>query len=120
MYRPEKIKCLLHRGFTLLEVLVSVAIVGGAIVTLIYTLNYHLGLLERQRTVTEGVQIAKTLLESIEVETLEIPKKIKKGELKGFQYILSLEESPLQGVYIVEVEVRKAEERIVMKRLLRR
>jgi prepilin-type N-terminal cleavage/methylation domain-containing protein len=120
MYKPEKIKCLLYKGFTLLEVLVSVAIVGGAIITLIYTLNYHLGLLERQSTVTEGVQIAKSLLKETDVEEVEASKEIKRGELEGFQYTVSLEETPVQGVYVLKVEVRKDGERIVMKRLLRR
>jgi prepilin-type N-terminal cleavage/methylation domain-containing protein len=39
-------------GFTLLEVLIAIAIVGSLLVTLIYTLNYHLGLAERQKTIT--------------------------------------------------------------------
>jgi general secretion pathway protein I len=47
-----------NKGFTLLEVMISLAIVGGLLVTLIYTLNYHLGIAERQFTVTNIVNLA--------------------------------------------------------------
>jgi general secretion pathway protein I len=49
----------LEFGFTLLEVMISLAIVGGLLVTLLYTLNYHLGIAERHRTVTISTELAK-------------------------------------------------------------
>ena len=47
------------KGFTLLEVLIALAIVGGLLVTLIYSLNYHLGLVERQEIITVATLLAK-------------------------------------------------------------
>ena len=55
-----------ERGFTLLEVLIALAIVGGLLVTLIYTLNYHLGLVERQETITVATLLAKNKMTDME------------------------------------------------------
>jgi general secretion pathway protein I len=51
-------RCKNQHGFTLLEVMISLAIAGGLLLTLIYTLNYHLGIAERQFTVTDIVNLA--------------------------------------------------------------
>ena len=46
-------------GFTLLEIMIALAIVGGLLITLIYTLNYHLNLAERHETVTIASLLAR-------------------------------------------------------------
>jgi len=38
--------------------MISLAIVGGLLVTLIYALNYHLGIAERHRSVTISTALA--------------------------------------------------------------
>jgi general secretion pathway protein I len=47
-----------QKGFTLLEVMIGLAIVGGLLLTLIYTLNYHLTLADRQLLVTNMTHLA--------------------------------------------------------------
>ena len=44
-------------GFTLLEILIALAIVGGLLVTVIASLNYHLGIVERHETITVATPI---------------------------------------------------------------
>ena len=53
-------------GFTLLEIVITLAIVGGFLVTLIYTLNYHLTLAERQESSTMAHLLAKDKMEEME------------------------------------------------------
>ena len=54
------------KGFTLLEVMLALAIVGGLLITLLYSLNYHLTIAERHETVTVATMLAKGKL--IEME----------------------------------------------------
>lgn len=44
-------------GFALLEVMIALAVVGGLLITLIYTLNYNLTILEKH----EGITVASLL-----------------------------------------------------------
>ena len=60
-----------QQGFTLLEVMVSLAIVGGLLMTLIYTLNYNLGITEKLFAVTTMTNLAKEKLEEMETEPQE-------------------------------------------------
>jgi len=48
-----------NSGFTLIEVMISLAIVGGLLITLLYTLSYNLGINERQFAVTNITNLAK-------------------------------------------------------------
>lgn len=49
-------------GFTLLEVMVSLAIVAGLLVTAISSLNYHLGIAERHEFTTIATMLAREKL----------------------------------------------------------
>ncbi len=57
---------LTEEGFTLLEVMLALAIVGGLLITLLYSLNYHLTIAERNETVTIATMLAKSKLIEIE------------------------------------------------------
>lgn len=61
------------RGFTLLEVMVSLAIMAGVILTLLGSVNYHLGIIAAERDST-----ALTLLARYRMAELE--KAPAKGE----------------------------------------
>lgn len=58
-------------GFTLLEVMVAVAVMGALLVTLIYTLNYHLGVAERQESLTVAYLLARDKMEEMEQSPAE-------------------------------------------------
>lgn len=72
-------------GFTLLEVMIALAAAGGLLVTLIYTLNYHLGIAERHRFVTVATMLAKSKM----AEVRHAPARIS-GEFQapyaGYRY----------------------------------
>jgi len=58
-------------GFTLLEVMVAVAVMGALLVTLIYTLNYHLSVAERQESITLAYLLARDKMEEMEQSPAE-------------------------------------------------
>lgn len=101
----------IKEGFTLLEVIISLAIVGTLLVTLIYTLNYQLGLVERQETVTTATLLAKNKL-------LDMEKKpeSKKGDFeepnKGYTYETFVKDSQYAGISEVIVVVRSGKEEV--------
>ncbi len=99
------------KGFTLLEVLISLAIVGGLLITLIYTLNYHLGLAERQKTVTVATLLAKNKIADLE-RSPENDKGAFDPPYDNYTYETSVKESPYIGVSEIAVVV-KAENEVV-------
>jgi general secretion pathway protein I len=48
------------RGFTLLEVMVSLAIMAGVILTVLGSVNYHLGIIAKERDNTTLTLLART------------------------------------------------------------
>ena len=99
------------KGFTLLEVLIALAIVGGLLVTLIYTLNYHLGLVERQETITVATLLAKG-----KMIDLEKKPESKKGEFEvpynRYTYETFVKESPYPGISEIGVVVTAGKEEV--------
>lgn len=51
------------RGFTLLEVMIALAIMAGAILTVISSFNYHLSVVDRDREETVAVLLARAKMD---------------------------------------------------------
>jgi general secretion pathway protein I len=51
------------RGFTLLEVMISLAIMAGVILTVISSFNYHLSVVDRDRVETVAIMLARAKLD---------------------------------------------------------
>jgi general secretion pathway protein I len=64
-----------RNGFTLLEVLVSLAIMSGLVVTVVHSLNYNLSIVERQKDMVVAVMLAR--------EKLSYYAFVNKNEDKG-------------------------------------
>ena len=104
-------------GFILLEVMISLAIAAGLLVTLIYTLNYHLGLAERQLTVTTAVTLAKEKL-------YEAVKKPCDGSgvfpepYAAYAFETAVKDSKFPGLREIAVTVRSGREEVALSRLV--
>lgn len=61
------------RGFTLLEVLVALAIMAGVILTVLGSVNYHLGIIAAERDSTELTILGRYRLAEMEREALQTP-----------------------------------------------
>ncbi|CAG0930156.1 type II secretion system minor pseudopilin GspI [Geobacter sp.] len=66
--------CSREGGFTLLEVMIALAIMAGVVFTVIGAVNYHLAIVERDRQETVAVLLARQKLAELEEEK-EIPEK---------------------------------------------
>jgi len=114
--KDEKInyrKC----GFTLLEVLIALAVTGGLLVTLIYTLNYHLSLVERQETVTVATLLARSKMSAIENSPGE-SKGVFDSPYERYSYETVLKDSPYPGIAEVIVIVRSGQEEVMLNELV--
>lgn len=103
-------------GFTLLEVMLALAIVGGLLITLLYSLNYHLGVAERHSTVTIATMLAKSKL-------LEIEKNpaATKGDFPDpytqYHYTTEVKDSPYPGIIEFSVSVVNGKETVTFSEL---
>ncbi len=71
------------RGFTLLEVMISLAIISGVVATVITSLNFHLGAVEQNRDKVVATFLAR---EKYEETRLFGPPQTRKGEFReGFE-----------------------------------
>lgn len=57
------------KGFTLLEVMIALAIMAGAVFTIISSFNYHLDIVTRDREETVAVLLARAKLEDPGMKT---------------------------------------------------
>lgn len=107
------------KGFTLLEVMISLAIVGGLLVTLIYTLNYHLGIADRHRTITISTSLAKDKIYEMETNPIEIKGNFPEP-YSGFSYETNVMDSSFPGMSEIQVVVRNGKEKIILSELIRK
>jgi general secretion pathway protein I len=109
--------CLIHDGFTLLEVMIALAVVGGLLVTLIYTLNYHLGIAERHETLT----IASMLAKDKAIETEKNPAETKgrfPEPYAEYSFSTAVKDTKFSGLSEISVTVSKGKEEVRMHRLI--
>ncbi|MDI6801259.1 MAG: type II secretion system protein [Thermodesulfovibrionales bacterium] len=108
-----------NKGFTLLEVMISIAIVGGLLVTLIYTLNYHLGIAERQTVETFAVNLAKGKIYEMEKKP-ENSKGNFPEPYDGFLYETNIKDFSFYDLVEINVVVRNGKEEIRLSKLIRK
>jgi general secretion pathway protein I len=96
-------------GFTLLEIMISLAIIGGLLVTVIYTLNYNLSLAERQEFQTIATMLSRNKM--VEAEKNPVASKGEFPEpYAGYSYATAISESPYLGVSVLTVVVSRGSE----------
>ncbi|MDA8242198.1 MAG: type II secretion system protein [Nitrospiraceae bacterium] len=100
-----------RRGFTLLEIMIALAIIGGLLITLLYSLNYHLGIAERQETLTIATMLAKNKLHEIETSPAAT-----KGDFPdpygAYHYTTEIKASPYPGISEILVTVVNGKENV--------
>jgi general secretion pathway protein I len=87
------------RGFTLLEVMIALAIVAGVLVTIISSVNYHLSVVSADREESVAMLLARAKLE--ELETGKILPEKKEGNFapghSGHEWKLQTEPLKVEG-----------------------
>ncbi len=104
-------------GFTLLEIMISLAIIGGLLVTLIYTLNYHLSIVGRHETITIASLLAREKI--IEGEkSLESKKGVFPEPYPDYSYETTISESSFPGISELSVVVKRDKEKVRFSELV--
>ena len=98
--------------------MISLAVIGGLLVTVLYTLNYHLGLADRHVVVTESVGLAKAKLAELE-QTPAATKGSFPEPYSSFSYETTVKDSPLvPGVSEIKVVVKNGKEETSLSELI--
>lgn len=106
-----------RKGFTLFEVMISLAVVGGLLVTLISTLNYHLGIAGRHEFLTVASVLARNKIG--ELERNPAPGKgIFPAPHEQYLFETGVKESPFPGVAEITVTVTKESDSVTFSQLI--
>ncbi|HAM53316.1 MAG TPA: hypothetical protein DCP92_22445 [Nitrospiraceae bacterium] len=117
-FRRFLISRTVNPGFTLLEVMISIAIIAGLLVTLIYTLNYNLGIADRQTVITALTCLAKAKLYELEQNPAE-SKGVFPEPFAGYSYEATVKDSSFPGMSELSVVVKSGKEDITLSELIR-
>ncbi len=105
-------------GFTLLEVMIALAIIGGLLLTLIYSLNYHLGIAGRHEVLTVASMLAKEKM----IDT-ELSPESASGDFtapyEAFHYVTDVSPSEFPGFSDLTVTVTTGKESVTFSELIR-
>ncbi len=106
-------------GFTFLEVMVALAITAGLLVTVIGTLNYHLGLVENQREITIAAMLAKEKLMALKKDPRQ-EKGTFSEPYERFGFETTVKESNYPFVYEIAVRITSNRELIILSELVQK
>jgi general secretion pathway protein I len=107
----QKAGTLKRDGFTLLEVLIALAIIGGLLVTLISTLNYQLGIVGKQEAVTVATLLARSRMADLEKKPAN-QTGFFEAPYDTYSYETSVKDSPYAGISEIIVVVKAGKEEV--------
>jgi general secretion pathway protein I len=103
-------------GFTLLEIMIAVAIIGGLLVSLIYSLNYHLGIASRHEFLTVASLLARDKLAEVErnpaSDTGQFP-----DPYSAYHFETVAKKSSYPGILEISVTVSRGDETVTLSDL---
>jgi prepilin-type N-terminal cleavage/methylation domain-containing protein len=108
-----------QRGFTLLEVMVSLVIVGGLLMTVIYTLNYNLGIAGRQYVMTDLINLANQKIEEMEKDPRNTQGRLP-SPYDSLVYETKVKDSPFSEIWEISVAVGNGKEHFTLSELIRK
>lgn len=106
-----------ERGFTLLEVMIALAIIAGLLVTLIYTLNYHLGIAQSHEFITVATLLAKTKLTEAAVNPSVTTGNFP-DPYSDYLFVTTMKETQYPGLSQITVSVSRGGERLSISDLV--
>ena len=109
-------------GFTLLEVMVAVAVIGGLLITLIYTVNTQLKATSIHETLSVATILARSKLDEVRAKpTEQLSKPEGAFEEPNAQYTYKIDVKPTEydGVSELSVRVTREGESVELKKMVR-
>lgn len=92
-----------HSGFTLLEVMIALAIISITLMTVLHTVNYHANVLYENSLTTELTQLAKGKILDLETNTVSSTGKFEGTE---FTYENTVSETDTPGIVELKTIVK--------------
>ncbi|MBI2413147.1 MAG: type II secretion system protein [Deltaproteobacteria bacterium] len=99
-------------GFTLLEAVVSLAILSGVIVTIIYSINYNLKTTERLKTISTATNLAREFFQEMDVSGVPDVREGAFPDRPGFTWRLEMEDMSIEGVKKLKLDVTSGVEAV--------
>lgn len=96
------------KGFTLLEIMIALAIMAGTLITLLGAFNHHLSLVERDREETVALLLARGKLEELEAlpaETLAAREGTFAPERPDVSWTLAVTPTAVTGLRQLTITV---------------
>lgn len=106
-----------EKGFTLLEVMVAMAIAGIALVALLALANRSVGVQERLQRITQATLLAQEILTGLETEAWQGRADLREEEkafaepFSAYRWRTTYEDTPIPAVKMVRVSVLWGEEK---------
>jgi len=112
----SEVKKIRTSGFTLLEIMIALAIIGLTLVTVLYTVNYHSRVAYENMVTTQLVQFAKE-----KINDAEINKVNSKGTIEGTDITYETTVSPTEDPDLLKLKtvVKGQEKKIILNELIR-
>ena len=109
-----------NKGFTLVEVMVALAIVGGLLVTLLYTVGHHLDVAGRHEAVTRAVLLAREKIGTVKAGTRKAEGDFPPPD-QDYHWRVDVNQEVYYGVTLFElsVTVTNGDEKVVLQELMR-
>nr|CBX31500.1 hypothetical protein N47_E50120 [uncultured Desulfobacterium sp.] len=107
----------MNKGFTLLEVMISLAIIGGLLFTLISSLNYHLSIADRQIVLTQIDILAHEKIYGMENNPSESRGKFPEP-YPYIQYETRVSDSKYPGMLEIGVTVTDGKEKVLLSEII--
>jgi len=102
-------------GFTLLEVMIALAIIGISLMTVLHTVNYHAGISNENAVATQMTQLAKENLFNLETNPVS-----SAGNIEGtdFTYENTVSDTPDPWFIELKTIVKSPKKEIELKELI--
>jgi general secretion pathway protein I len=93
------------KGFTLLEVMIALAIIAGVMVTVLTSFGYHLDIANRDREETVAMLLARNKLDECRLRGEKTGKGTFEPSWPGISWDLALEPSQWPGIEKLNLNV---------------
>lgn len=105
------------KGFTLLEIMIALAVIGGLLLTLIGTVNYMLDVAGRHEVITVASMLAKDKLYQTEKSPSNSQGAFPEPYI-DYSYKTELKDSIYPGLKELTVTVKSGKEAVTLKELI--
>jgi prepilin-type N-terminal cleavage/methylation domain-containing protein len=114
---PKKSGQVSKKGFTLLEIMIALAIIGLTLVTVLHTVNYHSNVSYENIVTTHMVQSAKEKISLMETNQVNSKGNIEGTDL-AFENIVSATDDP--GIIELKTVVKGRGKEVVLNELVKK